>query len=266
MRILAIVVLAAACATTPQPRGTALPTPTPLDGLGTNLADAFSGANLVYFAGAIWGTGVLALSGADHEVHVHFNRHIENTGWNETGNIAGYVVPLLTAPTIYMAGLASGDRTLTGAGSAAIQAFVVTVATTGALKVAIGRPFPQMDGELDPDRARKFSPFQNGIGSWPSGHTSGTIAIAAALTAYAPEQKWIPLVGYPLALGIGVAMVDRGSHWASDVVAGALIGHAIGYTIGRNFRNQVRGKQTVADSIAVGPLSGGAGVALSGRW
>lgn len=266
MRILAAVALGAACATTPQPRAT-IPTPTPLDGLGTNLVDAFSGSNAMFYVGAIWGTGVLALSGADHEIHHELYRHVENTAWNETANIAGYVVPLVTAPTIWMAGLASGNRTLTGAGSAAIQAFVVTLATTAALKVAVGRPFPLLDGELDhPDHARTFSPLRNGVGAWPSGHTSGTIAIAAALTAYAPDQRWIPLVGYPLALGIGVGMMDRGSHWASDLVAGALIGHAIGYSIGRNFRHRVRGKRSVPDTFEVVPLSGGAGVALRGSW
>lgn len=221
----------------------------------------------MFHVGAVWGTGVLALSGADHEIHLQFNRYIENRAWNETANIAGYVVPLLSAPTIWVAGLASRNHTITGAGSAALQAFVITLATTGALKFAVGRPFPLLDGEEDrPDRAHTFSPFQNRLGAWPSGHTSGTIAIAAALTAYAPEQRWIPLVGYPLGLGIGLGMVDRGSHWASDLVAGALIGHAIGYSIGRNFRNRVRGDRTVPDRFEVVPFSGGAGIALSGRW
>lgn len=267
MRILAVVVLAAACATPPQ-RGTVrAPTPTPLDALESNLVDAFSGTELLYYAGAIAGTSVLALSGADHEIHLRFHRHIENATWNEPANIAGYVLPVLTAPTIWMAGLASGNRTLTGAGSAAIQAFVVTIATTGALKFAVGRPFPLLDGEQDhPEHARTFRPFQNGSGAWPSGHTSGTIAIAAALTAYAPEQRWIPLVGYPLALGIGLGMADRGSHWTSDLLGGALIGHAIGYSIGQNFRRRVRSEPAVARSFAVVPLSGGTGVALRVRW
>ncbi len=267
MRILAGVVVTAACATTPQLR-TAEPMPTPLDGLETNLVDAFSGSELLYYAGAIAGTSVLALSGADHEIHLRFNRHIEYSAWNETANIAGYVVPLLTAPTIWLAGIALDDHTLAGAGSAAIQAFVVTIATTGALKFVVGRPFPLSTGEHDhPDHAETFEPAQNGIGSWPSGHTSGTIAIAAALTAYAPEEEWIPVIGYPLALGIGFGMVDRGSHWMSDLVGGALIGHAIGYSIGRNFRYRVRGEDTPA-TLDVVPLrlSGGAGVAFRGRW
>src|SRR5688500_13795641 len=106
MRILAVVVLAAACATSARPRLTKT-TPTPLDGLGSNRVVPFSGWNLIAYGGAIAGSGVLAAAGADHEVHIWFNRYIENSYWNETANIAGYVVPILTAPMIWMAGLAS---------------------------------------------------------------------------------------------------------------------------------------------------------------
>ena len=272
MRILAVVVVTAACATTPQLRATAAPRieeskPTPLDDVASNLVDAFSGWNVAFYAGAIAGTSVLALSGADHELHVRFHRHIENSAWNETANVAGYMLPLLSAPMIWTAGLATNDRTLIGAGSAALQALVITIATTGALKFTVGRPFPLLQDEEDhPDHAHSFSPFQNGIGSWPSGHTAGTISIAAALTAYAPEQRWIPFVGYPLAVGIGLGMVDRGSHWMSDLVSGTLIGHAIGYSVGKNFRKRVRGARTVPDSFEVVPFSGGAGIAVRGRW
>ena len=43
-------------------------------------------------------------------------------------------------------------------------------------------------------------------------------------------------MGYPLALGIGLGMVDADEHWFSEIVAGALIGHVIGWSIGTNFR------------------------------
>jgi membrane-associated phospholipid phosphatase len=241
------------------------PMPTPLDALGTDLADAFSGYNVLYYAGAVAATGAMALSGADHAVHVRFNQ-LENGSWNNAANIAGYVVPAVTAPTIWIVGLASRNRRLAGAGSAAIQAVVVTMATTGALKLAVGRPYPVHDGVLDqPDHALELSPFQR-LGSWPSGHTAATISIAAALTAYAPGQYWIPAIGYPLAFGIGVGMIDRDSHWASDFVAGALIGHVIGYSIGRNFRKRLRGERIAADAFEVVPLTGAAGVAVVGSW
>jgi membrane-associated phospholipid phosphatase len=262
--MLAFVVVIAA--TSRAPIASATPEesmPTPLDALAPNVADAFSGPNLGYFALAIVATGVLAFSGADHAAHSAFAHHLDNEMWSTTANVAGYVIPIAVAPTIWVVGLARKNRKLVGAGSAAVQAVLVTAATTAVLKFVSGRPYPAHDGDVgDPSRAREFSPFQHGLGAWPSGHTGTTISIAAALTAYLPEERWVPLVGYPLALGIGFGMIDRDSHWVSDVVAGALIGHAIGYTIGRNFR-----RREDARRIEVVPLAGSVtGVALSGRW
>jgi membrane-associated phospholipid phosphatase len=179
-------------------------------------------------------------------------------------------VPVI-APTIWIVGLVLHDRTLAGAGSAAVQAVVITMATTGALKFASGRPFPIHGDQVDePESAHEFRPFQE-WGAWPSGHTSATISIAAALTAYYPTKHWIPLIGYPLSLGIGLGMIDRDSHWASDMVAGALIGHAIGYSIGRNFRKRVRGERIAEGSLELVPFAGAqgtgaAGMALRGGW
>lgn len=241
--------------------------PTPIDAFWTDLGDAFWGYDLLYYAAAVAATGVMSQSGADHEVRVLANRHWDSGGWNQAANIGGYVVPLVTAPTIWLVGLASGDRSVAGAGSAALLALGTAVATTGLLKVASGRPDPGPLGQTDDTGlAREFHPFRSDVGAWPSGHTASTISIAAALSAYAPENPWIPLIGYPLGLAFGIGMIERDSHWASDVVAGALIGHGIGYSIGRNFRDRVRGEPLAQESLQLIPLPGARGLALSGRW
>jgi membrane-associated phospholipid phosphatase len=264
MRVLAVVVVAACATTSPSATNRM---PTPLDGLGSNVVDAFSGENLLYHGGAVAISGAMILSDGDHAAHVAFAHGVENSKWNETANLAGYVLPIVIPSTLWIGGLASRDRTLTGAGSAAIQAVVITLATTGALKLAIGRHYPVQEAALgDSDQAREVDPFQR-LGAWPSGHTSSMISIAAALTAYAPEKWWIPLVGYPLGLAIGLGMMDRDSHWASDLLAGALIGHAIGSTVGRNFRRRVRGTAKDDRGLDIVPLTtGAAGAALRGRW
>jgi membrane-associated phospholipid phosphatase len=92
--------------------------------------------------------------------------------------------------------------------------------------------------QLDhPERAREFfhSPLDWNV-AWPSGHTSACVSVVAALSAYFPDSAGVPLVGYPLALGVGFGMIAADSHWASDVVAGALLGQAIGWTVGSGFR------------------------------
>lgn len=274
MRILVVVVAVctAGCASGPRPKLADVDEPKPAvpqpwDHVATNTAEAFWGANLLYYAGAVAATSAIAASGADHDVHQQLGHNPDLQGWGRVANIAGYVVPAITPPAIWLVGRSLHDRRVIGAGSAAIQSVLVTLATTGALKVATGRPYPAADDGLDPTRDREFQPFQHGIGAWPSGHTAATISIAAALWGYSPRQWWIAAIGYPLALGMGFGMVNRDSHWTSDIVAGALIGHAIGFSIGRSFREHMRGERP-RDSFVVGPMvgAGAPGLAITGAW
>ena len=67
------------------------------------------------------------------------------------------------------------------------------------------------------------------FGSFPSGHTSSTFAVASVM-----HRSYGPWVGMPLyALGGLVAMerLDSDEHFLSDVVMGAVMGLVIGHTI-----------------------------------
>lgn len=264
MQLLVVVVLVAACATNPlwpvgEPR-----MPTPIDDVRRDLEDTFSGPNLLYFAAAGWSTYVMVLSGTDRIARHVFDRHVDLKFGNDIANVCGYLIPGVVTPSIWVIGIATHDRTLAGAGSAVIESIIVTVTTMSAMKFATGRAWPRDEDGID--HSSDFDPFRNGIAAWPSGHAATTTTITAALTAYYPERWWIPAIGYPLAAYLGVGMMDRNSHWASDVVAGMLLGQAVGYPIGRNFRRRVRGIAGTADSLVVAPLPEGAGLALSGTW
>ncbi len=257
------------------------PIPTPLDRLGDDVLLAFSGTNLLFHGGAVATTALMAFGGADHAIRVVTQRDLVVPAYADASFYAGYLLPLTVAPGLWLVGLVTRDRTLTGAGAAACQALAVTGLTTAILKWATGRPYPTHGGDpQDPKRlehpeyARElsFQPLTLDRGlAWPSGHTSSPVTIAAALTAYYPEAWWIPAVAYPVSLAIGIGMVDGDRHWASDVVAGALIGHAIGFTIGRSFRHMYRdakpagAERSALDGLRVVPLAGatyGASLAL----
>jgi membrane-associated phospholipid phosphatase len=238
--------------------------PTPIDDVPTDVADTFSGPNLLYFAAMGLSTVGMVTSGVDRAARNAFDRHVNMKAGNDIANVCGYLVPGVVTPSIWFTGLAIHDRTLAGAGSAVIESIIVTVTTMTALKVGTGRVWPVAEDGVD--HSLEFHPFHHGIAAWPSGHTATTTTITAALTAYYPEHWWIPAVGYPLAAFLGVGMLDRNSHWASDAVAGMLLGQAVGYPIGRNFRRRVRGVSGTRDSLVVTPLSSGAGLTLSGTW
>mgnify|MGYP002400702590 CR=1 FL=1 len=224
--------------------------PAPWDGLGDDVVDAFTGTNLLFYGGALAVTAGMAFGGGDHAVRLAVERSLVVPGLSDVANYTGYILPAVLAPAIYLEGLIADDRDAAGAGSAALQALGVALVTTSVLKIGFGRVYPLNGGDpnapdrLDhPEYARQFHPFGSvwPLPAWPSGHTSAATAVAAALSAYYPDRLWIPLVGYPLAVAIGFGLIDGDRHWTSDVIAGALLGHAIGYSIGSAFRARTRG-------------------------
>jgi membrane-associated phospholipid phosphatase len=123
-----------------------------------------------------------------------------------------------------------------------LQAGVLTFVAASALKLAVGRRWPNGGGDprapdrLDhPEGARDFKPFQHGFGAWPSGHTALMFAGASAFRASNPQLGAIAWLGYPLALGVASGMWLGDHHWSSDIVSGALLGEAIGSSVGQSF-------------------------------
>jgi membrane-associated phospholipid phosphatase len=248
------------------------PMPNPTDGLGSDLGEMFTGYNLVLYGVAVASSGIMAFGGADHTIQDGVQKNIAIPAYGEFAQYAGYLVPLVLAPSVYLMGHALDDRTVIGAGSAAVQSLVVAVVTTLVVKVGVGRVYPSKTTLDQPDAAHEFRPFHYfplPVGpAWPSGHTVATTSVVAALTGYYPDELWIPLFGYPLALAIGFGLIDGDRHWTSDVIAGGLIGHAIGYTTGVAFRRRLGDRGASANVPVLVPLMGAGvnGLAVEGTW
>ena len=72
--------------------------------------------------------------------------------------------------------------------------------------------------------------------SFPSGHTAGSFAAAAAIGAVLPGQR-LPLLG--VASAVGLSRVYLGHHFPSDVLAGAALGGVAGHIAGCLLRERV---------------------------
>jgi membrane-associated phospholipid phosphatase len=237
--------------------------PTPLDGLGPDLAKAFGGTNLIFYAGAVGGSAAMAFSGADQSLREAMHEHFASSTYGTAASLAGYVLPLTIAPGTWLVGVIVHDRDAAGAGSAAVQALAVASATTFVLKMSVGREYP-------PDGAHAFAPFQIWswpFAAWPSGHATSAFSVVAALTAYyGSGELWIPFVGYPTAVAVSLGLLSGDEHWTSDLLAGAVIGQCIGWSIGRAFRERVRGEATQNLSLAPSMSPSLRGFTITGRW
>jgi len=223
-----------------------------LDNFWNNLGDAHWGWNLSFHLGAIGSTAFFINSGADAKVKHYFQK--ENPlgqGIADSAFIVGNFWHLVPAAIFYWRGRAVNDKRLAGAGAAGLQAVFSTFLANMLEKFMSGRQGPNrgsgqsglfsedvFDRTEDPNNF-SFGFWNNSLSEgrffWPSGHTSTAFSFAAAMTAYYPEKTWVPFVLYPLAAFMGVAMIEGDFHWFSDIVAGALMGHIIGWTIGKRY-------------------------------
>jgi 4-amino-4-deoxy-L-arabinose transferase-like glycosyltransferase/membrane-associated phospholipid phosphatase len=109
------------------------------------------------------------------------------------------------------------------------------------LKTAIERPRPSLIGAKGLTLKLLENPslldFTGKFNSMPSGHTTISFAVAYALGRHSPRFK--PLL-YLTAVLVGVARVYLGSHYPSDVVAGALLGLFIGWLAANPLKDKKR--------------------------
>ena len=93
----------------------------------------------------------------------------------------------------------------------------LALAITAIIKYTILRPRPLVD-----QLVHKDSP------SFPSGHTTAAFSTLAIIYITFPSIKYIWLV---FALLVAISRIYTGVHFPTDVIAGALIGHATGVFI-----------------------------------
>ena len=85
-------------------------------------------------------------------------------------------------------------------------------------------------GREGPDGGEALDFFENGS-AFPSGHTWRAFVVATVLAErHGKVAAWI---GYPIATLVGLARIEQNVHWASDVLAGAALGHVIARAVVR---------------------------------
>jgi membrane-associated phospholipid phosphatase len=125
-------------------------------------------------------------------------------------------------------GMATGSPELTRTGRDALVAMSVAGVLTVAVKTVIGRERPG-EPRTDADAFEPFT-FETEDNSFPSGHTSQAFALAAVIAGHT-HNRFLKVWAYGCAGAVGVARIAADRHFASDVVAGAIVGTIVGHRV-----------------------------------
>ena len=200
----------------------------------------------INFGMAVAGTYGFVESGLDWK----YNRFLYNNQtlahFDYPSLYVGYAMPVLLPIGFYLIGNKTTNQKLQITGLALAQTVIISLMFTSFMKGITGRISPGIIDVLDHNRSLQNTDYSRDfkwgfgrrgfIAGWPSAHTTTAFAMAAALSEIYYDRIWVKAGAFSYAVLIG-AGVSLCVHWSSEVFAGALIGYAIGKTVGRDFNN-----------------------------
>jgi hypothetical protein len=129
------------------------------------------------------------------------------------------------AVTMYVVGRATGNSKARETGLLGAEAIAHSQIVTLVLKTATQRERP-LDFQANGSGG---SAFGNGGNSFPSGHASGSFALATVFAyEYGHEHRWVPYASYGLASLVAASRLSAQQHWVSDLFVGSTVGFLIG--------------------------------------
>jgi membrane-associated phospholipid phosphatase len=151
-----------------------------------------------------------------------------------------------TAGAFFGAGLVFKDAKARDTGFLAASAMAQTFLVDKVLKGLTGRQRPFIADGVDhwSGPAGFFKQFDGVLAgryaSFPSGHTATAFSLATVIALRYPRPVWVPILAYAVASGVGLSRMALDRHWASDVVCGAVLGHAIARLVVRDHDRRQR--------------------------
>jgi len=219
------------------------PSPNIFHNIGWNILNSFTYNYGLNFIGAGAGTYGMIETGLDWKWR---NTVFESTWLSSIGGpvmATGGIVPLMTPLAFYLSGKFFKDEKLTIAASALTQTLILTMLVQSPLKMITGRRNPGLVNNSyyekiydEDDFSGEFNWFNmDFINGWPSGHTANAFSAAAAISEIYHDNIFVKIGAFTYAAFIGFGTTTH-AHWASEAIAGALIGYAIGKTVGKSYR------------------------------
>ncbi len=136
------------------------------------------------------------------------------------GNLLGREAIMPIALGSYFMGVVLKNGKLKEVGLFTVTAGLATQIVATAFKEGFHRMRPN-------ENEGPYRFFEPGNKSFFSGHSSAAFSLATVIAMTFKEKKWVPYVAYGLATITAYARMHDHKHWASDVLAGAIMGTLI---------------------------------------
>jgi len=153
--------------------------------------------------------------------------HVYNTIFASNGTaIATALVPA----TFYVAGVIRKDDRARKTALLSAEALADTEIVATILKQASDRARPESipkTSGFDDSWSEGGPRLVRNSGSFPSGHTITAFALATVISRRYRDHRWMPFVAYGAAAAVGFSRLTLSAHFASDVLAGGVLGFAI---------------------------------------
>lgn len=157
----------------------------------------------------------------------------------------------------YLVGALADDRnSLQVAQDGIAASLIASGIVTPAIKFAAGRSRPRANVGV-----YNFKPFSDTNASFPSGHTTEAFALAAVIANHY-DETWVTCTSYTLAGLVGLARTYHDAHFASDVLAGAMIGTWVGKSVVSRNTALRSGKVVLLPEVARGLI----GIRIAGSF
>lgn len=138
------------------------------------------------------------------------------------------------AAAMYLISRATGDKKARETGFLGAIAIAHSQIVTQGLKLASQRIRPL---EYREENHGGTGFFQGGD-SFPSGHASGSFALATVFAyEYGRDHKWVPYTAYGLASVVAASRLSAQKHWVSDIFVGGTMGFMVGRFVYKSHHN-----------------------------
>jgi membrane-associated phospholipid phosphatase len=195
----------------------------------------------------------------DHPWRNEMRRHApNNNGFMTQVERFGAQYSVAVVGGFYLYGALGDNETALRVGEDSFAASLIASGiVTPALKLAFGRARPR-----DNKGVNYFKPFSVSNASFPSGHTTEAFVLASVISNHYEDHPWVGYASYGIAGLVGLARTYHDAHFASDVLAGGIIGTLVGNGVVNYNRERRSGKVAVVPDFSPGTV----GVRLVGNF